>query len=330
MASAILPSDIAVGITLMPFADGKGNTQLVKAPSTMEPGKSYTYTLHVGKDAANIASVTVEDWTTGETVDGDTEIMPFADPEFVKALVAGPYKVPLTGGIIDPTQPETKRALEKITELKVSNKGIISLKGIEYMPQLQTLECYENSLTTLDISQNKSLTDLYCYFNNLSSLDVSQNKSLTELYCYFNNLSSLDVRQNTILTTLWCFNNSLTALDVSQNTSLTTLYCGYNSLTTLNVRQNTVLTTLWCFNNSLTALDVSQNTSLTELHCYNNSLTDLDVTDLTILDLSRLACGMQKENITLTLTLKNNKPGTTLNPDWNEGLNQRVTVIDNN
>lgn len=38
-----------------------------------EAGHSYTYTLIVGKDAVSIASVTVNDWATGEEISDDTE-----------------------------------------------------------------------------------------------------------------------------------------------------------------------------------------------------------------------------------------------------------------
>jgi len=78
---------------------------------------------------------------------------------------------------------------------------------------------------------------MLCFDNQLTSLDLTQNTALSILECSINNLTSLDVTQNTALTDLGCTNNLLTGLDVTQNTSLTILECYYNNeLTCLNVK----------------------------------------------------------------------------------------------
>jgi Leucine-rich repeat (LRR) protein len=90
-----------------------------------------------------------------------------------------------------------------------------------------------------------------CYDNQLTSLDVSQNTALTILWCDDNQLTSLDVSQNTALTILWCDDNQLTSLDVSQNTALFNLSCADNQLTSLDVRNgnNTHFTGFYATNN---------------------------------------------------------------------------------
>jgi len=50
---------------------------------------------------------------------------------------------------------------------------IADLTGIEAFTALTQLSVLENSLTSLDVSQNTALTSLGCYSNNLTSLDVS-------------------------------------------------------------------------------------------------------------------------------------------------------------
>ncbi len=50
-----------------------GKDLTVANPAPMEIGKRYTYELTVGKGAVRIAGVTVEDWTTGVTLDGKFE-----------------------------------------------------------------------------------------------------------------------------------------------------------------------------------------------------------------------------------------------------------------
>lgn len=80
---------------------------------------------------------------------------------------------------------------EAVTELSLNNCGISSLKGIEIFKNLQSLECYSNSLTSLDISNNTALTYLDCNNNKLTSLDVSKNTALEMLYCTDNQINEL-------------------------------------------------------------------------------------------------------------------------------------------
>ncbi|MCK5338462.1 MAG: leucine-rich repeat domain-containing protein, partial [Bacteroidales bacterium] len=101
-----------------------------------------------------------------------------------------------------------------LTALNVYNKNITDLTGIEGFISLTNLLCYNNQLTSLDLSQNTALIRLYCQNNQLTSLDVSQNIALIQLYCNNNQLASLDVTQNTALTFLICHSNQLTCLDM--------------------------------------------------------------------------------------------------------------------
>ncbi len=161
--------------------------------------------------------------------------------------------------------------ISSVETIYVSKKSISDLKGIEYFTALRFLNCFDNNLTSLDVSNNTALTVLYCYENQLTSLDLSNNTALTVLYCYENQLTSLDLSNNTALTDLYCYENQLTSLDLSKNTALEDLYCQNNNLTSLYVSNNTVLTDLYCENNQLTSLDVSKNTALEDLYCYNNT-----------------------------------------------------------
>ena len=184
-----------------------------------------------------------------------------------------------------------------VTEIDCSEKNISSLKGIEYFTALTGLLCYENQLTTLDVSNNTALAVLQCGGNQLTALDVSKNTALMTLWCHRNQLTTLDVSNNMALTTLVCYKNQLTTLDVSRNTALEWLYCSENQLTTLDVSNNTALKWLYCHDNHLTTLDVSKNTALIGLWCYNNRLTALDVSKNTAL--TDLSCENNSYDITL-------------------------------
>ena len=58
------------GARFIKLTDGEYNTLLVKGIPELEAGNSYTFNLVVGKNRIEVASVTVQDWTTGETLDG--------------------------------------------------------------------------------------------------------------------------------------------------------------------------------------------------------------------------------------------------------------------
>ena len=188
--------------------------------------------------------------------------------------------------------------------LNVSYLSIADLTGIEAFTALDTLYCYNNQLTSLDVSANMALTYLNCrynqlidlnisantlisylncYGNQLTSLDVSADTALNELYFGDNQLTNIDVSANTSLIFLSCVNNQLTSLDVSTNTVLTTLNCNNNLLTSLDVSANTILNDLSFSNNQLTSLNLSANTALTQLFCYNNQLTSLNLSANTAL-----------------------------------------------
>lgn len=58
------------GARFIQLTDGEYNTLLVKGIPELEAGNSYTFNLVVGKNKIEVASVTVQDWTTGETLNG--------------------------------------------------------------------------------------------------------------------------------------------------------------------------------------------------------------------------------------------------------------------
>ncbi len=196
---------------------------------------------------------------------------------------------------------QTVTVYGKVTVLNCKNNQLTSL-DVSNNTLLTFLDCSSNQLTSLDVSNKTELMFLGCYRNQLSFLDVSNNTALTELYCFDNQLTSIDVSNNTALTELHCNNNQLTSLEVSNNKKLEELYCFDNQLTSLDVSNNKELEFLWCYNNPLTTLNVSSNTALMELRCNNNQLTSLDVSNNK--ELMWLSCF---ENQLTTLDVSNNK-----------------------
>jgi hypothetical protein len=52
------------------------------------------------------------------------------------------------------------------------------------------LYCYDNDLTTLDVSKNAVLKTRWCHKNKLTALDVSKSAVLNELFCQVNQLGA--------------------------------------------------------------------------------------------------------------------------------------------
>ena len=74
------------------------------------------------------------------------------------------------------------------------------------------LDCWNNQLTSLDVSKCISLKTLNCWSNQLTSLDLSKNHALNELDCSDNKLTSLIVSGNGLgWLMLDCSDNQLSA-----------------------------------------------------------------------------------------------------------------------
>lgn len=214
----------------------------------------------------------------------ESEYISVPDINFEKAIIGLGYDDIIDGRVL-------KKNIASVEKLNVDFTGmtgqaflqISDLTGLEGFISLTHLSCYNNLLTNLDLSQNRSLTNLTCPSNKLTSLDLSQNIALLTLMCYDNELAKLDISQNTALTNLNCVNNKLAKLDITQNKVLESLVCSHNKLTSLDVTQNTDLTSLNCVNNEVAYLDVTENTALVSLECNDNKLNSLDVSQNTAL-----------------------------------------------
>ncbi len=83
-----------------------------------------------------------------------------------------------------------------VTSLDISSCNISDLSGIALFIHLETLYCYDNQLSQVNLSKNIELEILDCSQNSLTVLDVTHNTALRYLNCWQNNLSTLDVSEN--------------------------------------------------------------------------------------------------------------------------------------
>lgn len=89
-------------------------------------------------------------------------------------------------------------SIEMLINLDVSNQNISDLTGIEDFTAISSLDCSNNNLTNLDVSQNSYLQILDCSFNQLTSLSIIFNplqtfQNYSALFCNNNQLISLDL-----------------------------------------------------------------------------------------------------------------------------------------
>jgi hypothetical protein len=171
----------------------------------------------------------------------------------------------------------TTANISGVGSLIVWGYNIADLTGIEDFSSLTMLFCFQNQLTSLDLSQNTMLSDLRCNDNQLTSLNVSNNTSLTTFFCYNNQLTSIVGLGNTNVNDLRCSGNQLTSLDVSGLPALFKLHCQINQLTALDVSMNPLLNDLRCNNNQISSLNLATNSQLGILFCQYNQLATLNL-----------------------------------------------------
>lgn len=170
-------------------------------------------------------------------------IVHIPDANFKAALLA--HGSTITGSGISTIDTDgdgnicTTEAAAYTGTLRLYNKSISDLTGIEAFVNTTVLECHNNQLTSINLTQNTSLTKLGVSHNQLTSLDVSQNTALTWLVAqYMNQLTSLNVRNgaNTILTNFYADKNPyLTCIevdDVAYSTSNWTIIDSQTSFST--------------------------------------------------------------------------------------------------
>jgi Leucine-rich repeat (LRR) protein len=175
----------------------------------------------------------------------------------MKKLLLVLLALPLTGFGQNVNIPDANFKAYLVGDSFINTNGDTEIQVSEANAFNGAIYCYNLSISNLTgIEAFTALTWLLCYNNQLTSLDVSQNTALTELNCGDNQLTSLNVSQNAALTYLDCESNQLTSLNVSQNTALIVLNCSDNQLTSLNVSQNTALTGLGCQGNKFDCVDI--------------------------------------------------------------------------
>ena len=143
----------------------------------------------------------------------------------------------------------------EVSYLTVTSASISSIVGINSFNNIVFFYCFNNQLTTANISGLNFLKTIDCSINPLmSSVNLSNLNSLETLYVENGNLVTLNLNSITSIKNLFCTDNNLTTLDVSGFTNLISLYCSQNNLSTLDISNCTNLNILNCTQNNLSSL----------------------------------------------------------------------------
>ncbi|MBO5485524.1 MAG: leucine-rich repeat domain-containing protein [Eubacterium sp.] len=187
-------------------------------------------------------------------------------------------------------------------QLELEYNSATSVKGIEYFPNLEKLDCSENIIEKLDVSKLKNLKELRCFDNNISKLNVKNNIKLKLLYCGENKISKIDLSKNKNLQEFYARENKISKIDISKNSKLKFLSVSENKIQKLDLKKQKKLEDLYCAGNKIKELNLKYNKNLVSLDCRNNKIEKLDLAHLS--KLYYLHCSNNKLR---KLDLRNNK-----------------------
>ena len=156
-------------------------------------------------------------------------------------------------------QPFSSKQTMAITGI-INCRGYIltDIKGMEYFPNLTGIDCGQNKITKLDVSQ----------FTHLRYLVCDQMATLQEIiFSASNEITWLNINCSGKKTTL-------TKLDISSCPRLQWLWCQYNALPELDISHNPLLRWVDCSNNPITKIQFSQEPMIW-FNCSKNQLTEI-------------------------------------------------------
>lgn len=207
------------------------------------------------------------------------------DPNFEQALLNQGID---SDGVLNGQVPTSD--INTLSFLDVSSQGINDLTGIEDFEDLFFLDCSDNNLTSIDLSNLGLLMGLDCFDNNLTALDLSANNSLETIYCQNNQLTNLTLGTNFGFEDLVlnCSNNLLTSLDLSTYLIVYEINCSFNMLTTLDLSNNIDTDTVIVNDNNLSSL-ILNNSPFANQNISNANFNTTNNPDLCCIEVENVA-----------------------------------------
>lgn len=192
------------------------------------------------------------------------QIVNIPDPNFKSFL--------LGAGIDTNNDGEIQEAeASAVINLYPQSQHISDLTGIRSFVNLQSLDCRNNQLTSLDVNGMSALKLITCEDNLISTVNLSGCSSLEALICAGNRLTGLNLAGLDSLGWVFCHNNpTLSFLDAHGCAKLARVECGQgnNSLQMVNLADCDSLSLLSLYDSKIGTVDISRCGKI-------RSLTDL-------------------------------------------------------
>ena len=151
------------------------------------------------------------------------------------------------------------------SEIKLFNKGIQNLIGLDEFVSLKEFSADLNLIDSVDFSKNLNLEKISIYYNDIKSIDISKNE----------NLKSLNILGNPIQTS---------TIDISKNLNLEFLSIGGSAGTRLINTQGEFIAQIPKITAKILSLDFSSNSKLKSLKITHSEITDLETSNYDNLD----------------------------------------------
>jgi len=172
---------------------------------------------------------------------------------------------------------------EAVTVLRLHDKGISDLIGLNIFINLDTLDLAENTIDSFIFNEAANLRYLNLNSNRLSYLEVDSLESLESLHLDNNMLSEIGIEDLDSIKLLSLKSNDFNAFITQELSSLEYLDLSRNNLTALNVQDLTSLKYLDASSNDLSEIQLSELTALESLILEGNDLITVDLEGLTAL-----------------------------------------------
>ena len=151
------------------------------------------------------------------------------------------------------------------SEIKLFNKGIMDLTGLDEFGSLKEFSADLNLIDSVDFSKNLNLETISIYYNDIKSIDISKNE----------NLKSLNILGNPIQTS---------TIDISKNINLEILSVGGSAGTRLINDRGEFIAEIPQTTAKISSLDFSSNSKLTSLKITHTEISGLDTSNYNNLD----------------------------------------------
>ncbi|WP_180272692.1 DUF5722 domain-containing protein [Konateibacter massiliensis] len=169
----------------------------------------------------------------------------------------------------------SKKEIDSVTKIDVSNMGIVSLEGLSYFIALEELDCSNNQLTTLELGTLTKLVSLDCSFNRLIGLDLTKNSALTALSC-LQNARDIQIDENSSF-----YLTDLKGFSISDTTDWT---CEYTVEDTLFTFSDDLSSNIVSYSVNTVSRELTEEPVIFTLVLYTEDFTEVAVDEATFPD----------------------------------------------